>query len=96
VFPLARLLPSTTSAAGRPALFGSFVGTMSLSDFPRACIAGVRPSAFPARPATPSVVSTLRISRFSREKVPHVLRVSDRAGPPEGSRCRPRVVLPSA
>ena len=40
-FPLAKPLPSTASAAGSTALFGSFVGTMGLSDFPRAFIIGV-------------------------------------------------------
>jgi hypothetical protein len=96
MFPLARPLPSTASAAGRPTLFGSFVGTTGLSDFPWSCIAGVRPSALPARPAAPPAASGLGTSRFSRGKVPYVLRVCDRAGPPKGSRYRPWVVLPSA
>src|SRR5665811_1231176 len=33
-FPLGSPLPSTASATGRPALFGSFAGTTGLSDFP--------------------------------------------------------------
>ena len=37
-----------------PALFGGFVGTMGLSDFPCPCIAGLRSSTFPARPSGPS------------------------------------------
>ena len=45
-FPLATSLPSTTSAAGPPALFGSFPGTMEVSDFPSPCIIGVRPWTF--------------------------------------------------
>jgi hypothetical protein len=44
VFPLASLLPSTPSAAGSSALFGGFSGSTELSDFPRSCITGVRPS----------------------------------------------------
>ena len=44
-FPLARPLPSTASAAGCPALFGCFPGTMGLSDFLRSFIVGVRPQA---------------------------------------------------
>jgi len=50
VFSLARPLPSTSSApdAAAPALFGSFLGTMGLSDFPAAYTSGLRPQAFPA------------------------------------------------
>ncbi len=44
----------------------------------------------------PIRVQVMGTSRFSREEVPHVLRACDRAGPPEDSRYRPRVVLPSA
>ena len=53
-FSLAKLLPSIASAAVPPALFGNFVGTTSLSDFLRPFIIGVRPWAFPTRPALPS------------------------------------------
>ncbi len=42
-FPLAGPLPSTASAAGRPALFGGFPGTMGPSDFPRPSITGFCP-----------------------------------------------------
>jgi hypothetical protein len=52
VFPLAGPLPSTASAAPPWALFGSFPGTIIPSDFPPSCITGLRPLAFPARPAT--------------------------------------------
>ena len=45
-FPLATALSSTTSAAGPPALFGGFSGTMAMSDFPSPCIIGVRPWTF--------------------------------------------------
>ena len=41
-FPPARLLPSTASAAGCPALFGGFAGTTSLSDFLGSFIFGLR------------------------------------------------------
>src|SRR5207244_9134771 len=50
VFPLASPLPSTTSAAGGPALFGGFAGNTGLSDFPRSCISGVRPRPFLSGP----------------------------------------------
>ena len=43
VFPSVGRLPSTTSAAGEPASFGSFAGTTRPSDFPRSFISGVRP-----------------------------------------------------
>ena len=42
-FPLASPLPSTASAAGCPALFGAFIGTMGRSDFLGSFIVGVRP-----------------------------------------------------
>ena len=44
VFPLA--LSSTASAAAQAALFGSFVSTMRLCDFPCPSIIGVRPWTF--------------------------------------------------
>ncbi|HXR37192.1 MAG TPA: hypothetical protein VN754_14640 [Candidatus Binataceae bacterium] len=40
---MASPLPSTASAAGCPALFGTFIGTTELSDFLGSFIAGVRP-----------------------------------------------------
>lgn len=43
-------------------------------------------SAFPTRPAVPSTAGDMRISWFSRTKVPHMYRVFDRAGPPESLR----------
>ena len=91
VFSLVRPLPSTTSAADCSALFGSFVGSMGLSDSPRPCIAGVRPTAFPARPSGPSPEGGHGVSRFSRMEFPHVLEVSDRAGSPAHSPWRVRV-----
>jgi hypothetical protein len=42
-FPLARPLPSASSATGCPALFGDFIGTTGLSDFLWPFIVGVRP-----------------------------------------------------
>jgi hypothetical protein len=42
-FPLANSLPSIPSAAGCPALFGDFAGTVELSDFPGLFVIGVRP-----------------------------------------------------
>ena len=47
--PLAPPLPSIASAAGRPALFGDFPGTMGGSDFHRPCIIGLGHSALPMR-----------------------------------------------
>ncbi len=40
---MASPLPSTTSAAGHPALFGGFSGSMEPSDFPRPFVIGVCP-----------------------------------------------------
>ena len=42
-FPLARPLPSIPSAAGVLVLFGDFLGTMGLSDFPRSFVIGFCP-----------------------------------------------------
>ena len=42
-FPLARSLPSTTSATASAVLFGGFAGNTDLSDFRRSCISGLRP-----------------------------------------------------
>src|SRR5260370_33773530 len=50
-FPLASPLPSISSAAGCPALFGDFSGTMGLSDFLCPFIVGVRP--WTSRPVPP-------------------------------------------
>jgi len=46
VFPLASPLSSTASAAAQAALFGSFVSTTRLCDFPCPSIIGVRPWTF--------------------------------------------------
>ena len=87
VFPLARPLPSAASAAARPALFGSFVGTLGLSEFPPSCIIGVWPPAFPMRPGVvPPTPGDEGTSRFSRRKIPRMRGVSDRAETPRTSR----------
>jgi len=49
-FPLARPLPSTTSAAFDSALFGGFASTTGLSDSPCPFMSSVRPFAFLDRP----------------------------------------------
>ena len=49
-FPSRRPLPSSTSAAAIAALFGTFTGTMSLSDFPGPFIEGVPPKRSPRVP----------------------------------------------
>jgi hypothetical protein len=46
VFPLASPLSSTASATTLAALFGSFVSTTRLYDFPSPCIVGLRPWTF--------------------------------------------------
>ena len=42
-FPLARPLPSISSATGGLVLFRDFLGTMGLSDVPRSFVIGLRP-----------------------------------------------------
>lgn len=41
-FPLGEVLASTTSAEGKPSLFGRFSGTITPSDFSSACMLIVR------------------------------------------------------
>jgi len=87
VFPLARSLPSTDSAAALAALFAGFLGTTDLSDFPDPFITGF---GFPSSVRPRRNFSTGRswISRFPRREVPHVHGVSDRAEPTPHSRYR--------
>src|SRR5258707_9194701 len=86
-FPLARPLPSIPSAAGCPALFGDFAGTVGLSDFPGPFVIGVRPD-FPTRPRATATLGGLGISRFPSEVFTYVHGVSDRAGLCNASRYR--------
>jgi len=41
--------PATPPPVSRPVLFDAISGTTPMSDFPAACMAGLRPRAFPAR-----------------------------------------------
>ena len=81
VFPLARLLPSTNSAAtGVPAsLFVGFLGTMNLSDFPHPFADRV---SLLGSGRGPGAISRggCGISRFPRKECPCVHGVFDRAG----------------
>src|ERR1700733_6651115 len=93
-FPLAALLPSTISAGWSP-LFDGFPGTMSASDFSTAGGSGVWHLAFPDPPGVVSP-GTAEISQLLCRKLPGVCRVSDRAGPFQGSHVSPWFMLPSA
>src|SRR5271157_4725155 len=95
VFPLVGRLPSTISASIL-LLFDGFSGTMQPSDFPEAYTPDVRQLAFSGRPALPSWTGTFGISRFPCKEFPHMLRVSDCAGPSYDLRLAPWSVLPSA
>src|SRR5215472_3726016 len=64
MFSLVSLLPSTTSANGRPLWFGCFAGTTRLYDSPLPCMWDLyalafchRPAAFPPRATTGSLGS---------------------------------------
>ena len=96
---MARPLPSASSApdAAAPGLFGSFLGTMGLSDFPPACMSGLWPQAFPDRPfhGLRPAAGTDGISRFSGMELSRMLRVFDSAGPITRLAIAPRIVLPS-
>jgi hypothetical protein len=97
VFPLVGPLSSTASADGMgPSLFGGFYGTMGPSDFPSACMSGVRLLTFPDRPSEPSPGGTDGISRFPRKEFPRIHRVFDSAGSEHDSLVSSCPVLPSA
>jgi hypothetical protein len=87
-FPSASSLPSTPSAAARPALFGDFIGTMELCDFLCRFIVGVRPWTSQRGPLAPSALDQHRTSRFSCKVFPYMRGASDRAGPACNSRSR--------
>jgi len=90
VFAFARSLPSTASAPGRPGLFGGFVATTGLSDFPRSCISGVWQSPSPSGPPTGRPEGASPISLAAQTG-------SDRAGSTHNSRRRyERCCLPPA
>ena len=108
-FPSGSPLPSTTSAPGRPGLFGGLAGTTGLSDFLRSCIEGVPPQRSPRGPrprsttprtipdgASVKTVGDRRISRFSRMEIPYVPGFFDRAGSTGDSRITPPAAWPSA
>ena len=63
------------------ALFGSFFGTMPVSDCSGACMQGLRPQAFPRRSVPTSTPDASQLSRFSNIECPRMHRVSDSAGP---------------
>ena len=73
MLPLALALRSTASAAGFPALFGSFVATMAKSDFSYPYITGYGSS--PSRCGPEAVRPLLvrhEISRFPHKERPHM------------------------
>jgi len=82
-FPLVTGLPSRTSAMtyDHIMLFGSFSGTTPMSDFSAAYMSGLRPQAFPYRPAATYSAGTAEISRFSNIEHPHMHRVLDSVEP---------------
>ena len=63
------------------ALFGSFFGTTPMSDCSTACMQGLRPRAFPYRPACCFSAGAAELSRFSNIECPRMLRFYDSAGP---------------
>ena len=77
---MASRLRSIPSAPGSPGLFGDFLATMRLSDFPRPFITGLRPWAFRCGPRQPKAAAGRGISRFPRKVCTRMHGVSDRAG----------------
>ena len=91
-------VPPSPNSWRIPALFPAFTGTTPMSDFPTACMSGVRPQAFPDRSddglrATPT--DAAGISRFSCRERPRMHRVLDSAGPMTRLALTPPIVLPS-
>ena len=72
-------IPSIPSAAGCPALFGDFPGTVGLSDFPESVRHRRTSLDFPMRPRATAALGELGISRFPNEVSAYVHGVSDRA-----------------
>ena len=73
-------LQNLRGCLGKPALFGSFSGTMSVSDFSVAYAQGVWPQTFPYRSGV-CPPKTSEISRFSSIERPRMHRVFDSVGP---------------
>ena len=61
-------------------LFGSFLGTMPMSDFSAACMSGSYAVRF-LRPIHSTAMDAAETSRFSCIECPRMLRVFDSAGP---------------
>jgi hypothetical protein len=72
MFPLVPALRSTASAAGYPALFGSFVATMAKSDFSCPCITGYGSTPSRCGPRRRAALVRHEISRFPRKERPHM------------------------
>ena len=87
--------PPCPRATPLPALFGTFPGTMPMSDFPAACASGLQPQAFPDRPPDHQPEGTTGISRFSCIEFPRMHRVFDSVGPDCHWRLARRPVWPS-
>src|SRR5208282_6922847 len=80
-FPLVSPLPSTASAVlfVSRTLFGSFVGSMGLSDCLHPFITRLWMLSFTVRSSFPSSEEGCRLSRFSRIEFLYMQEVSDRA-----------------
>ena len=84
-FPSVTGLPSRASAVESDStLFGSFFGSTPMSDFSIAYTSGLWPQAFPDRSGK-NQPEAMEFSRFSSIECPRMHRVSDSAGPVEGS-----------
>ncbi len=94
-FPSAPSLPSTGSAAGRPASFARFLGTMEDTDFSRPCIIGYGLCGLPDADHPIPRMAGQEISRFPCKEFPYVHGAYDHARPEQALvRARPPV-LPS-
>jgi len=69
-----------------PALFGTFSGTTPMSDFPAACMSGLRPRAFPDRPHGPRPLGNCWDLPVLEHRVSAHARVFDSVGSGRRSR----------
>jgi hypothetical protein len=95
-FPVASPLPSTASAARVAALFGDFVGTMELSDFPRPFIIGVVLRLPDALCRSCCAAQSRGISRFPHKVCPYMRQVSRPRGVLQRLAMAAPQMLPSA
>jgi hypothetical protein len=88
-------VPPCPPTSPLPALFGTFSGTTPMSDFPAACMSGLRPRAFPDRPQTRWPAGNCWDLPVLEHRVSAHARVFDSVGSGRSSRLPRRPAWPS-